>query len=306
LTPEIRERAERRWHDIRRASPELAQAVAMQRELVAHADTVRDLLQSRGVARPVIPRSVLVARLASGTCVLAGEVFPVPYELLAPSVDACCAILERGAAGAGVRPVRRAVAEGRLDVPSLLAASLSRDARAIDEASRQLGYAPDVLWLIGELATAPYAQHLQQRLFGDSSSRVEPVAAALRSWKRGNCPACGSWPAFGERRPDGRWLRCSFCALDWPRPAGCSYCGAAAVTTHPVSPQGAFDACSRCGAYLKSLAADAPVPLELLPVEDLASHALDRAAAAAGYGRPSMQPSTSAHASALDTDASAS
>jgi formate dehydrogenase maturation protein FdhE len=46
--------------------------------------------------------------------------------------------------------------------------------------------------------------------------------------------------------------------------------------------------CGNCGAYLKWLAPTAATPFELLPIEDLASMALDVLAAEQGFGRPSL------------------
>ena len=59
------------------------------------------------------------------------------------------------------------------------------------------------------------------------------------------------------------------------------------MKTDPGEPQRA-ELCGDCGAYLKWLVPAAPMPFELLAVEDLASMALDVLAAKHGFGRPSL------------------
>src|SRR5918911_1627387 len=70
----------------------------------------------------------------------------------------------------------------------------------------------ELLWLVAELAVSPFVHALQRLLFGTATGDLD---AALDSWNRGYCPACGSWPAVAEVVSGHRILRCSFCATGW-------------------------------------------------------------------------------------------
>ncbi len=212
----------------------------------------------------------------------------MPLELLtAAALDFCAAL---GEAGAGKSATRIAVAltSKRLDAASLFKASLGRADCAISEGAVQLGVAPDALWLIGELTTAPHAYALQQQLV----SSLPP--GALTGWRHGYCPVCGSWPAFAHVGPSVS-LVCSFCTASWPRaPAGCIYCAAdgdafTTLTIDEAHPERLLETCASCGGYLKSLIANEPIEFPMVAVEDLATADLDAAAAERGFRRPNLK-----------------
>jgi FdhE protein len=206
---------------------------------------------------------------------------------------------------------------GHIDSPSLLMASLQRNQRAIRERALHEGLAPDLLWLVAELAAGPVAYLVQRQVMAAVAAHGADVD--LEQWDRGYCPACGSWPAFvellsGPGQPFGdehigelatwdtrgtEWLRCSFCGARWRlRSACCIYCGergeafmsAAADLQRPRRVQ----LCGTCRCYLKRIDVAEATPFELLPVEDLATNDLDVAAMERGYGRPSLREFTHA------------
>src|SRR5437667_346511 len=77
----------------------------------------------------------------------------------------------------------------------VLAARPAREQDAIGQGAAHRGLAPDLVWLVAELAVSPFAHALQRALFAPAA---DAVARAADTWERGYCPACGSWPALAE------------------------------------------------------------------------------------------------------------
>ena len=294
LTPHILlGRANARWGEICSGQPDLGPAITLQRSLVARTIGIVDRL---GTAKPAmrLDPSQIAGKLRAGTPALRGEIAELPVPLLGPLVVDACDDLAGGGAGDVARRVRDCLEAGRVDIGSLLAASFDRNQTAIRAKAVQEGVAPDVLWLAAELAVGPVAYVTARTLLERDGAGPDPVVApALAAWPHGYCPACGSWPAFGEEVSGSGHLRCSFCGLDWrPPTAGCTYCDdepptLTSVKTTPDSPFRA-ELCADCGAYLKWLDLPASTPFELLPIEDLASTAVDALAAQQGFGRPTL------------------
>ena len=288
------DRAEARWTEIGANQPDLAPAIALQRHLVTRTiQTVGSLDRADSPVVSIEPERA-AEKLRAGTPALRGELVDLPVTMLGPLVLRACDDLAAGGAGVVARRVRDRLDEGRIDMGSLLVASFDRNQNAIRIKAVHEGIAPDVLWLAAEIAVGPAAYAAQQTLFCPTGSGTHPaITGALEEWPHGYCPACGSWPAFGEDPDRSRPLRCSFCGASWHlRNPGCTYCGSApgqltTLTTKPDSGPRA-DLCSGCGAYLKWLDLPKPTPFELLPVEDLASTPLDVLAVQKGFGRPSL------------------
>ncbi len=288
------DRAEARWTEIGASQPDLTPAIALQRCLVTR--TIQTVDRLDGADPPVVSLEPEQAAdtLRAGTPALRGAPVALPVAMLSPLVLRACDDLAAGGAGDVARRVRGCLDEGRIDVGSLLVASFDRNQNAIRIKAMHEGIAPDVLWLAAELAVGPAAYVAQRTLFAPPDAGTHPaITGALAEWPHGYCPACGSWPAFGEDPDRSRQLRCSFCGVGWRlRDPGCTYCGGApghltSLTTEPDAAPRA-ELCSGCGAYLKWLDLPEPTPFELLPVEDLASTPLDVLAAQKGFGRPSL------------------
>jgi FdhE protein len=181
-----------------------------------------------------------------------------------------------------------------MEAGSLLTASLKRDQNAIRTGAVHRGLAPDLLWLVGELAVSPFVYALQQALFG-GLTEDSPLTGALAAWQRGYCPLCGSWPALAEVDATRRVLRCSFCALAWELPAyACVYCGGddqRFVTAAPdeIRRDRRLELCGGCGAYLKTVDVEALSAFPLLAIADLETMDLDLAAMERGYSRPPLK-----------------
>lgn len=280
-----------RWDAILTARPDLEAAVALQERLVRVQIDLLDTLERGGVPRLSLPPRYLAAKLGRTVPAFSGERVPLPVTTLGPGLLAICDILAAGGAGDAARHLSDVLREGSLDQSSLLSASFARDRRAILSGATHRGLSPDLVWLAAELAVSPFAHVLQQALVRPG---VDPTLdSALAGWSSGYCPACGSWPALAERRPDRDVLRCSFCALAWALPAGtCVYCGAPGATTiaSPDALSGhALQTCGHCSGYLKIVAVDALSPFPLLAIADLETMALDVLAMERGFHRPDLR-----------------
>jgi len=287
------DRAEDRWAELDASQPDLVPAIALQRLLVTRTiQTVHRLARAEVPIMTLDPEQA-AEKLRAGTPALRGEPVALPVAVLGPLVLGACDNLASGDAGTVAQRVRGCLDHGRIDMGSLLIASFDRNQHAIRTKAMHEGIAPDVLWLAAELAVGPAAYVAQRTLFAPLGAQTHAaVTEALAEWPHGYCPACGSWPAFGEQLGQAGQLRCSFCGHGWgPHAPGCTYCGERGSLT-PVKAETHSavwaEVCSGCGAYLKWLDVAAPTPFELLPVEDLASTPLDVLAAQKGFGRPSL------------------
>src|SRR5258707_3888636 len=116
------------------------------------------------------------------------------------------------------------------------------------------GLAPDLVWLIAELAVSQFAHALQRSIFAH-----EGLTDALAQWHHGYCPACGSWPALAEVVGGHRTLRCSSCATAWElNTYACVYCAESGESFVTAAPNEArtdrrIELCRTCGGYLKTV-----------------------------------------------------
>ena len=297
--------AERRWEALVEAKPDLEAAVALQRGLLTRVMELARTIDGGRLPRLSLPGKYLAAKLSHGVPVLSGEPIPLPNSLLRSCLVGFCDDLAAGGAGEAASHIGEAIASGRIDAGSLLTASLARDEEAVQTGASHLALAPDLTWLVAELAVGPVAHALQRTLLatllpappgpggpGDSAS---PLADALGAWNHGYCPACGSWPALAEVVGGHRLLRCSFCAATWERTIyACVYCdeaGEAFVTAapDPLRDDRRIEVCSGCGAYLKTVDTTEPSPFPLVAIADMETMDLDVAAMDHHFGRPPLR-----------------
>jgi FdhE protein len=286
-----------RWDALLSLRPELQPAVALQRHLLALVSDLADSIERGRLPRLSLPPRYLAAKLERGVPALAGEPIPVPVPILKPALLRMCDELARGGAGEAAEHIRAHIDETRIDAGSLLTASLNRDQAAIRTGATHRGLAPDLLWLVAELAVSPFVHALQQSLFG--ATAIDPVLRrALDAWSRGYCPVCGSWPALAEVAATHRVLRCSFCALAWePSSYACVYCGDSGdkfVTAAPdeIRKDRRLEVCGACGSYLKTLDVPTLSAFPFLAIADLETMDLDMAAMERGYNRPALKDFT--------------
>jgi FdhE protein len=281
-----------RWDAMRAGRPELLPAVALQTELIGLVVDLAETVERVRPPRLSLPPKYLAAKLERGVPVLAGEPIPLPTAILKPTLLKLCTALSAGGAGEAADHIHFLIAEGQLEAGSLFTASLSRDQNSIRTGATHRGVAPDLLWLVAELAVSPYVHLLQRSLFDSNDATL---AAALAAWDRGYCPACGSWPALAEVASGHRVLRCSFCAAAWEMNRyACVYCGEDGEKFVTAAPNDEredrrLELCHACGGYLKAVDVPELSPFPLLAIADMETMDMDMAAMERGFGRPVLK-----------------
>ena len=239
---------------------------------------------------PIAPASTL-EKWSRGVPALRNEVVQIPpalKDLLPP----LCTALAEGGAGESALHIRDAITTRSIDADSLLSVSLARNQKAVRSSALHMGFSPDLVWLIGELGSAPLAYHLQHHVLGSDPRTGTGVRP--QDWDRGYCPFCGSWPAFVEVLDGAGTLRCSYCALGWRLTSHrCVYCGNSGgdfVTAAPDvnRPERRVELCGQCGGYTKVIDVREPAHFPLLAIVDLATMNLDEGAMNRGYRRPEL------------------
>lgn len=293
--------SESRWEALRNARPDLAPAVDLQQRLLTIVANAAHAIAAGRLPRLSLPPRYLAAKLVRGVPIFAGEPIPVPLGLLQSSLFQLCDALAEGGARESAEHIKTAIANGTMEAGSLLTASLTRNQEAIRTGSVHRGLAPDLVWLVAELATTPFAYALQQSVFAQRSvpaqhaGDTDGFAAACHGWNHGYCPACGSWPALAECADSHRVLRCSFCAVAWELNSyACIYCtesGEPFVTAAPDEERKdrRVEICGACRGYLKTIDLPALSPFPLVAVVDMETMDLDLAAMEHGYGRPPLK-----------------
>ena len=285
--------AERRWESVLRARPDLGPAIDLQRRLLTIVVDLAATLEGGRLPRLSLPPKYLAAKLGRGVPAFAGEPIPLPLPALTPALLGLSSALAQGGAGDAAIHIRQALEDGSVEPGSLLAASVARNQPAIRTGAMHRGLAPDLVWLVAELAASPYVHTLQRVLLAGAAD--ERLKAALETWSRGYCPACGSWPAVAEVVAGHRVLRCSFCASAWElSPYACIYCDHAGnrfVTAAPNEERKdrRLEVCGACGGYLKSIDIAGLSPFPLLSISDIETTDLDLAAMEHGYKRPALK-----------------
>ncbi len=292
-----------RWNTVLAARPQLGAAVELQRRLLHLVIELKQTIEGGRLPRLSMPPRYVAAKLSRGVPALAGEPIPIPVHALTATLVRLCAELAAGGAGEAAEHIQAAIESHNLDAGSLLAASLARDQAAIHTGAVHRGLAPDLVWLVAELAVGPFAHALQRTILATAARRDavdaphadDPVWRALDDWNHGYCPACGSWPAMAEVVGGHRTLRCSFCSAAWELTTyACAYCaedGAPFVTAAPdeARKDRRVELCRSCGGYLKTVDTDVLSPFPLLSIGDLETMDMDMAAMEHGYAKPAMK-----------------
>jgi len=295
--------ANQRWAGVLTERPELGAAVRLQRRLVELVIGLKQTIEAGRLPRLSMPPRYIAAKLARGVPALAGEPIPLPVQALTTALLGLCGELAAGGAGEVAEHIRSAIESRQLDAGPLLAASLSRDQGAIRTGAVHRGLAPDLVWLVAELAVGPFAYALQRAVLAhaaqpeqtDGPPSDNPVRLALQDWNHGYCPACGSWPAMAEVVGGHRTLCCSFCAARWELTTyACVYCAEAGepfVTAAPDEERKdrRVEVCGSCSGYLKTVDVGEMSPFPLLSIGDLETMDLDMAAMDHGYAKPAMK-----------------
>jgi len=268
-----------KWAEISATNPDFEPALALQRQILRLLIDARARLEDSSAPLPDLHPAVVSVKWQRGLPALRGETIPIPPELVALLGPLCDAL-----GGESASHIGHALETNEINGESLLRLSLARNRKAIRTSSLHHGFAPDLMWLLGELASSPLAHYCQEHGGADSFS----------AWDRGYCAVCGSWPALIELVNGKRLIRCSYCAAAWQLSSRrCLYCGTSDdrfVSAAPDidEPGRLVDLCGACGAYTKVLAAETAAPFPLIAIEDLASVDLDEGAMSRHYGRPDL------------------
>ena len=291
--PIVDEMAERRWRAILAARPDLEPAIALQRHLLALVRELDATLAAGKLPRLSLPPRYLAAKLGRGVPAFAAEPIPLPIPAMTPVLVRLCDALATGGAGDAAAHIRESITSGQMDAGSLFAATFARNQGAIRSGATHRGLAPDLVWLVGELAVGPFVHRLQQTILADATDTA--LRAALDGWDRGYCPACGSWPALAEVVGGHRTMRCSFCSSAWePTRYACIYCGESGAKFVTAAPNEErkdrrVEVCSSCSGYVKTVDLAELSPFPLLSISDIETTDLDIAAMEHGFARPTLK-----------------
>ena len=170
-------RATALWAGITAQLPDLAPAVALQQRLVRLTlDATSALADTPLLA--LEPASIL-GKWQKGLPLLRNEVVPIPPGLKDILQPICTALADAGAGDSALH-IGAAIAAGSIDADSLLGVSLARNQKAIRTSALHMGFSPDLVWLIGELGSAPLAYHLSAGL--KASTTMHASATSMPTW----------------------------------------------------------------------------------------------------------------------------
>ena len=274
--------------------PALDTALALQEKLLGREIDLLEKIIESGLPSLSLPPRYLATKLKNGIPIFHGEPIPIPEQILQQGLRAFCDDLADGAASKkAALAVSETLDTGQLQSKELLLTCLRRDQRRVKQMAMHHALAPDILWLLAELALTPFAYLLYLRTISDSPNDSKNINDVLNKWDLGFCPICASWPAIVEVSGD-HFLRCSFCATSWQLSSyRCLYCnndGQNFITAapDPEQPERRLQMCGECGGYIKVLAVETPSVFPLLAIDDLASMDLDLLAIERKYIRPAL------------------
>ncbi len=202
---------------------------------------------------------------------------PASLKLMERAQNGDGAALRAAAAG----QIRRAV-EGRdgtgdhplLDLPAVWAALAVGDWRRLELIAAGLQLDPELLRLLAQNSLKPAL-----RVWAQGLKNVD-----LDDWRRGQCPLCGSPPLLAEiqGKEGERRLRCGSCGASWHYPRlQCAFCAnhdhksLGYISVEGEEEKYRLQTCEACRGYLKIVVTYDPIPVDQLPVEDLATLHLD-------------------------------
>jgi FdhE protein len=215
----------------------------------------------------------------SGWSLPFGAKKPDPLQLLEQAHNEGEASLRRSAA----LQIHRVVEKQQLGLLQIWSALAANDSRSIELVAREQQLDAELLRTLAQTSLKPAFRGWAQQLKGQVD---------LAQWQHGACPCCGSPPALAEiqGKEGARHLRCGMCGSDWPYPRlKCAHCGNSNykslgyITLAGEEEKYSIQTCQQCHNYIKVTVMFEPTPVDLLPVEDLATLYLDLIATERGY-----------------------
>jgi FdhE protein len=280
---------DRRVAALRKARPELGEALDLQQQLIRESLTSARPAQAQPFA---LPREQVAARLRQGVPLLHDQPAVVDVQFAADLFGRLVNVLQKREdpeTRASLDALVSAAIGGGLDPERLFGEAFVQHADHLAEIALHIGVDGDVLSTLAVQAVAPVLRAYAERLL--------PLAERLddgSAWHAGYCPVCGGWPLLAELRGVelAEFLRCAGCGSGWRwSRLACPYCGTddyRVLQTLTIDDERRFriGVCDHCKGYLKVGNAFDPPPSELLVLDDVASMHLDVAAIERGYHRP--------------------
>jgi hypothetical protein len=166
------------WAEITANSPDLAPAVALQQQLLRlQIDASRALEETGDIGSSALPAASSFDKWQRGLPALYNHVVAIPPALKDVLPPLCTALAE-GGAGESALHIRDAITSNGIDADSLLRVSLARNQKAIRTSALHMGLSPDLLWLIGELGSAPLAHRLAAGLKASTTTDAAGIRGA--------------------------------------------------------------------------------------------------------------------------------
>ena len=289
--PELLVVLERRLAALRKARPDLEEALGLQELL---------LRTSLSAARPPqsqpfpVPRELLIAQIRQGVPLLHDQPVFVDVHFAADLFSRLADALEaRDDTDLRERFGALIAGAGRMDPERLFGEAFVQHEDHLAEIASQAAVDPELLETLARQAVRPILGAYAGRLL-PLIERADDGTPDRAVWTRGYCPICGGWPVLGELRGVelAQWLRCSACGSGWrTQRLACPYCGNEdyrSLGSLTVEGESRFRiaVCERCKGYLKVCNAFDPTSPELVALDDVMSLHLDVAAIERGYHRP--------------------
>jgi formate dehydrogenase accessory protein FdhE len=190
---------------------------------------------------------------------------------------------------AAAQQLRQAVEQARLDLGEVWVALLAGDEDRLEQVAGTANLDGALLHTLGQHTLRPALQRW--------AADLKPLADFDNAWfagvwQRVGCPICGGAPRLGEiaGKEGARRLRCSGCGLGWGYPRlFCAHCGNQAhrkmgyLSAEGEEEKYRVQTCELCQGYLKIIVTFDPIPVNQLPIEDLATVHLDAIATQHGF-----------------------
>jgi len=280
---------DRRAAALRKARPELEEAINLQEQLIR-----ANLSSARPAdAQPfALPREHLIARLHEGVPLLHDQTAHVDLHFAADLFSRLVNVLQQrddAELRSRLDVLVAAATSGAIDPQRLFSEAFVQHHDHLAEIANESGVDLELLVTIVAQAVAPLLRAYADRLLPMLERVVDEV-----TWQRGYCPICGGWPLLAELRGVelAEYLRCSGCGAGWRwQRLACPYCSNddyRSLQTLTIEGEQRFriSVCERCKGYLKLGNAFDPPPAEFLALDDVASLHLDVVAIERGYQRP--------------------
>lgn len=259
----------------------------MEKILRFHLD-VKETARGKIDASDVFPKDI-PSRLEGGELMADLTKLKVDAPFMRQALMELCAIVKERADGkpGGIEEILAALHAGKVDFQRLQGAVVGRD-EYIALLHREINAAPEMIF---SLAMSAYRPVFEAALESGAAKHDDA------KWGRGNCPACGAFPAMArlEKETGKRRLWCSTCNSEWShKRLKCPFCGnddperLEYFYLEDGSPY-RVDVCRDCKGYLKTIDENkGDLGGILFMAEDIKTSYLDLLAEKEGFKKPTQ------------------